>query len=56
MISDSAAYLVEILQDDLGLDDAEAIETLTEAIIHIAQQSDSTNELLENAANILADA
>jgi hypothetical protein len=54
-VDETVAYLIEILIDDLGLDEAEAVETLADAIIVIANQAER-EDLLETAANILADA
>lgn len=53
-MNDTAAYLIEILMDDLGLDADEAVEALAETIIVIAQQGGDMS-LLETAGNILAD-
>lgn len=54
-MNETVAYILEILMDDLGLDETEAVETLADAIIVIANQAER-DDLLETAANILADA
>ena len=53
MNQETIDYLIEILFDDLGIDNAEAVEILARTIVKAAN---GDNALLELANEIIADA
>jgi hypothetical protein len=54
-VNDTAAYIIEILIDDMGMEPEEAVQTLAETIIIVAKQA-ANEDLLEMAGEMLADA